>query len=107
MQLLYNFRFIYYYVLIYIYYIFVFIYFQLEHIVIKYTDKAPEKTKEGCSPGSPYMNFSTKSTLPIYMSNPQIYSGLFELSIKVSFAADTTEDIVSYIVKKYKHINGI
>ncbi|KMR03563.1 leucyl-trna cytoplasmic [Lasius niger] len=78
---------------------------ELEHIVIKYTDKAPEKTKEGCSPGSPYMNFSTKSTLPIYMSNPQIYSGLFELSIKVSFAADTTEDIVSYIVKKYKHIN--
>jgi len=41
------------------------------------------------------------------MNNPQIYSGLFELSMNISFAADTAEDIVSYIVKKHKHINGI
>lgn len=83
------------------------IYCQLEHIVIKYTDKAPEKTKEGCSPGFPYMNFSTKPALLMRMINPQIYSGLFELSVNVSFAANTVEDIVSYIVKEYKHIKGI
>lgn len=78
---------------------------ELEHIAIKYTDKAPEKTKEGCSPGFPYMNFSTKPALLMHMSNPQIYSGLFELPVKVSLAMNTVEDIVSYIVKKHKHIN--
>lgn len=78
---------------------------ELEHIFIKYTDKALEKTKEGCSPGSPYMSFSTKPALLMRMNNPQIYSGLFELSMNISFAADTAEDIVSYIVKNHKHIN--
>lgn len=41
------------------------------------------------------------------INNPQIYSGLFELSMNISFAADTTEDIILYIAKNHKHINGI
>ncbi|XP_029159070.1 leucine--tRNA ligase, cytoplasmic isoform X2 [Nylanderia fulva] len=75
----------------------------LEYIIIKYTDKASEKTKEGCSPGAPYMSFSAKPIFQIWISNPQFYSGLFEIPMKISFEDNTTEDIVSYIIKKHKH----
>lgn len=75
----------------------------LEYIAIRYTDKASEKTKEGCYPGAPYMSFSTKPVLEIRLSNPQIYSGLFEIPVKITFEAITAEDVASYIVKKHMH----
>lgn len=90
------------YVLIYIYRIF--IYHQLHDIVIKYTDEAPEKTKEECCPGAPYMNFSAKPIVSLYIINPQSCSNLLELSMEISTV--TVADIVSYIVKQNKHIKG-
>lgn len=88
--------------LLYIYYIF--IYYQLQDIVIKYTDEAPEKTREECCPGAPYMTFSAKPMVPIHIINPQSCSSLFEVSMKISTA--TVADIVSHIVKQSIHIKG-
>lgn len=79
---------------------------QLDEIIIKYTDEAPEKTKEECCPGAPYMSFSKKTAVPVHIVNPQSNSGLFEESISVS-QADTASDIASRIAKHYKHIKGI
>ncbi|XP_032668298.1 leucine--tRNA ligase, cytoplasmic isoform X2 [Odontomachus brunneus] len=75
----------------------------LHEIIIKYTDEAPEKTKEECCPGAPYMSFSKKTAVPVHIINPQSNCGLFELSINVS-QADTASDVVSRIAKHYKHI---
>ncbi|XP_043525859.1 leucine--tRNA ligase, cytoplasmic [Frieseomelitta varia] len=77
----------------------------LENIVIKYTDEAPEKTKEECCPGAPYMNFSTKQGLSVCVINPQKYSGLFRINIKIT-DADTVEDIISRILKENKVIKN-
>ncbi|KAL0126848.1 hypothetical protein PUN28_005306 [Cardiocondyla obscurior] len=74
----------------------------LNNITIKYTDEAPEKTKEECCPGTPYMTFSTELTTPIYIINPQSCSNLLELSMKISTV--TATDIISYIVEQNKHI---
>lgn len=74
----------------------------LHDIVIKYTDEAPEKTKEECCPGAPYMNFSAKPIVSLYIINPQSCSNLLELSMEISTV--TVADIVSYIVKQNKHI---
>lgn len=79
---------------------------QLEEIVIKYTDEAPEKTKEECCPGAPYMSFSKKLAVSIQIINPQSCCGLFEVSVDIS-QADTAANVVSRIVKVYKHIKGI
>ncbi|XP_012229302.1 leucine--tRNA ligase, cytoplasmic [Linepithema humile] len=80
----------------------------LDDIVIKYTDEAPEKTKEECCPGVPYMSFSveklhTKPLVSIRAINPQIGSGLFEMDVVIS-QDDTTADVVSHIVKQNKRI---
>lgn len=77
----------------------------LENIVIKYTDEAPEKTKEECCPGAPYMNFATKQGLSVCVMNPQKYSGLFRINIKIT-DADTVEDIISRILKENKLIKN-
>ena len=74
--------------------------------MIKYTDEAPEKTKEECCPGAPYMNFSTKQGLSVCVINPQKYSGLFRINIKIT-DADTVEDIISRILKENKVIKSM
>ncbi|XP_076181094.1 leucyl-tRNA synthetase [Ptiloglossa arizonensis] len=75
----------------------------LENILIKYTDEAPEKTKEECCPGSPYMNFSSKPGISVCVTNPQKYSGLFRMSIKI-MNADSVADVISRISTQNKHI---
>ncbi|XP_014470950.1 PREDICTED: leucine--tRNA ligase, cytoplasmic [Dinoponera quadriceps] len=77
----------------------------LDEIIIKYTDEAPEKTKEECCPGAPYMSFFKKAAVSRVMNvtNPQRYSGLFEVSVSVS-QADTASDVIFRIVKQFKHI---
>ncbi|XP_071570037.1 leucine--tRNA ligase, cytoplasmic [Temnothorax nylanderi] len=74
----------------------------LHDIVIKYTDEAPEKTREECCPGAPYMNFFAKPIVSICIINPQSCSNLLELSMEISTV--TAADIVSYIAKQNKHI---
>lgn len=79
---------------------------QLDEIIIKYTDEAPEKTKEECCPGVPYISFSTKPAVSISAINPQVGSGLFKLRVKVS-QGDTAVDIASNIVKQNKSMKGM
>ncbi|XP_050477440.1 leucine--tRNA ligase, cytoplasmic isoform X1 [Bombus huntii] len=77
----------------------------LEDIMIKYTDEAPEKTKEECCPGAPYMNFSTKQGVSVCIINPQKYSGLFRTDIIIA-DGDTIEDIISRLLKENKIIKN-
>ncbi|XP_006610431.1 leucine--tRNA ligase, cytoplasmic isoform X2 [Apis dorsata] len=77
----------------------------LENIVIKYTNEAPEKTREECCPGAPYMNFSVKLGIPVFIINPQKYNGLFRMTIKVA-NADTVENIILRISKDNKLIKN-
>ncbi|XP_012534882.1 leucine--tRNA ligase, cytoplasmic [Monomorium pharaonis] len=73
----------------------------LYDIIIKYTDEAPEKTREECCPGAPYINFSA-SSVTMFITNPQMCSNLFEVSMKISTV--TATDIISYIVKQNNYI---
>ncbi|XP_028521055.1 leucine--tRNA ligase, cytoplasmic isoform X2 [Apis cerana] len=77
----------------------------LENIVIKYTNEASEKTREECCPGAPYMNFSVKLGIPVFIINPQKYNGLFGMTIKIA-NADTVENIISRISKDSKLIKN-
>ncbi|XP_076749631.1 leucyl-tRNA synthetase [Xylocopa sonorina] len=77
----------------------------LENIVIKYTDEAPEKTREECCPGAPHINFSTKPGILVCFINPQICKGLFRMSVKIA-DTDTVQDVVSRISKENKVIKN-
>lgn len=74
--------------------------------MIRYTDEAPEKTKEECCPGAPYMNFSTKQGVSVCIINPQKYSGLFRMDIIIT-DGDTVEDIILRILKENKIIKSM
>ena len=77
----------------------------LENIEIKYTDEAPEKTREECCPGCPYMNFFSKPGISVRVINPQKCSGLFSMFAKV-MDADSAADVISRISKESKHIKN-
>ncbi|RLU26189.1 hypothetical protein DMN91_002355 [Ooceraea biroi] len=77
----------------------------LENIIVKYTDEAPEKTQEECRPGTPYINFSVIPIMPVCFVNPQKCSSLLEISVGVS-AADTFTDIVCRLAKQNKQIKN-
>ncbi|XP_031828654.2 leucyl-tRNA synthetase isoform X1 [Nomia melanderi] len=76
----------------------------LENIEIKYSNEAPEKTKEECCPGSPYMNFFS-SGFSVCAINPQKCSGLFRMTIKI-MNNDTGADVISRITKQSKLIKN-
>ncbi|XP_076289357.1 leucyl-tRNA synthetase [Lasioglossum baleicum] len=76
----------------------------VENIVIKYTDEAPEKTREECCPGSPYINFSN-SGLSVCVINPQKYNGLFRMSVMI-MNKDNGTNVISRITKQSKLIKN-
>lgn len=80
--------------------------FQLSEIIIKYTDEAPEKTKEECCPGSPYINFIVKPSVPLSLINPQKYVGLFRMNLKI-YEDDTVSNLIKRILHEHKHIKGL
>ncbi|XP_046624335.1 leucine--tRNA ligase, cytoplasmic [Neodiprion virginianus] len=75
----------------------------LEKIEIKYSDEAPEKTKEECCPGAPYISFSTRPGLPVTVVNPQKCNSLFTKIIKLS-DGDRAVDVSARIAKDNKLI---
>ncbi|XP_078041330.1 leucyl-tRNA synthetase [Augochlora pura] len=75
----------------------------LANIVIKYTDEAPEKTREECCPGSPYMNFFNPG-LSVCVTNPQKCNGLFRMIMKI-MNRDTGIDVIARIMKQNEFIN--
>ncbi|XP_053983912.1 leucine--tRNA ligase, cytoplasmic isoform X1 [Hylaeus volcanicus] len=75
----------------------------LDTVIVKYTDEAPEKTKEECCPGSPYMNFFCKPGVTVCVINPQKCSGLFRLYIKIA-NEDSVANVISRISKENKQI---
>ncbi|KAG7204947.1 hypothetical protein KM043_005335 [Ampulex compressa] len=76
---------------------------ELEEILIKNTDEAPEKTKEECCPGSPYISFFVKPGVQIKVLNPQKCIGLFRMITKIS-TLDTAANVISRILKENKQI---
>ncbi|XP_012279692.1 leucine--tRNA ligase, cytoplasmic isoform X2 [Orussus abietinus] len=78
----------------------------LEEIEIKYTDEAPEKTKEECCPGTPYMNFSTKPGITVTAANPQISSGFFSMQLKICHG-DTVLAVATRIAKENKRLKDL
>lgn len=52
------------------------------------------------------MNLSARPAVPLCIINPQKYSGLFEVFVKVS-EVDTVADIVYRIAKQSKQIKGM
>ncbi|KAK2588219.1 hypothetical protein KPH14_004254 [Odynerus spinipes] len=76
---------------------------ELDEIIIKYTDEAPEKTKEECCPGSPYMNFSAKPSVQLTLLNPQRCVGLFRTNVKV-YDTNTISDVIVRLLQENKNI---
>ncbi|XP_014609108.1 PREDICTED: leucine--tRNA ligase, cytoplasmic [Polistes canadensis] len=74
---------------------------ELHEIIIKYTDEAPEKTKEECCPGFPYINFSLKPSVQMCLINPQKYIGAFSMHFKI-YENDTVSTLIERIVHENK-----
>ncbi|XP_026470911.1 leucine--tRNA ligase, cytoplasmic [Ctenocephalides felis] len=70
----------------------------LEHIDIKYTDDdlCPEKTKEECCPGAPYMSFNSKPGVMMSIVNPVQGSGYFTCNILIKHG-DTVQKVLDRI----------
>ncbi|CAD6237682.1 GSCOCG00008299001-RA-CDS [Cotesia congregata] len=78
----------------------------LEDIEIQYTDNAPEKTKEECCPGAPYISFFASPGVGVRAINPQKCSGLFTVGVKVC-EGNTAEDVKGKIAKENKRIKDV
>lgn len=78
----------------------------LDEVEIKDTDEAPEKTKEECCPGYPYINFFATPGVHIKIINPQKCSGLFNMFVKIC-DGNTGADVAQQIAKKNKNLKGI
>ncbi|KAH0558055.1 leucine--tRNA ligase, cytoplasmic [Cotesia glomerata] len=78
----------------------------LEDIEIQYTDNAPEKTKEECCPGAPYISFFASPGVGVRAINPQKCSGLFTISVKVC-EGNTAADVAGKIAKENKRIKDV
>lgn len=74
-------------------------------MAVKYTDEAPEKTKEECCPGAPYISFSTQPGIFVNISNPEPCNGLFTTSVKI-VDGDSVANVISKIAKGNKRIEG-
>lgn len=75
----------------------------LDTVAVKYTDEAPEKTKEECCPGAPYISFSTQPGIFVNISNPEPCNGLFTTSVKI-VDGDSVANVISKIAKGNKRI---
>ncbi|XP_033208531.1 leucine--tRNA ligase, cytoplasmic isoform X2 [Belonocnema kinseyi] len=74
----------------------------LEQVMIKYTDEAPEKTKEECCPGAPYISFSVQPGVFVNISNQDPCNGLFRTAIKI-VDGDKVSNVLYRITKGNKH----
>lgn len=72
----------------------------MEHLDIKYTDDedASEKTREEVCPGSPFIVFSAKLSVPIVLENPVPRSGHFTITSEIS-DGDTTKSLTDKIAR--------
>ncbi|CAH1098943.1 unnamed protein product [Psylliodes chrysocephalus] len=76
----------------------------VEEITIKFTDDptASEKMKE-CSPGAPFVLFSTKPGIKLEFINPETQNGLFSKILTIS-DGDTYSKVVQRLAKDTKAI---
>ncbi|XP_015605732.1 leucine--tRNA ligase, cytoplasmic [Cephus cinctus] len=75
----------------------------LEEIEIKFTDEAPEKTKEECCPGAPYISFSVKPGVWLSAVNPQKCNGIFTAKVKIA-SGDTASIVAARIAKECRQV---
>ncbi|XP_063989407.1 leucine--tRNA ligase, cytoplasmic [Diachasmimorpha longicaudata] len=75
----------------------------LDEVDIKFTEEAPEKTREECCPGAPYMSFHSTPGVFVTAVNPQKCSGMFSMTVKIG-EGNTGADIARKIAKNSRSI---
>lgn len=75
--------------------------------MINYSDdeSAPEKTREECCPGVPYIAFSTLPALPIAIRNPIWGAPWMEKNYKIS-TGENVEEISARIIRDTATLKG-
>lgn len=66
---------------------------------------APQRVKDECCPGSPYITYELKKGCPVTINNNQQHSGLFQRQIEL-FSDDTVEKIAKRLSRGSKVIKG-
>ncbi|CAB3368878.1 Hypothetical predicted protein [Cloeon dipterum] len=56
---------------------------ELENLEVQYTDSAPDKIKEDCCPGQPFITFSTEPYVTVKAINPVPASGFYTEHLKI------------------------
>jgi leucyl-tRNA synthetase len=79
--------------------------FQLEGLEIKYTDTAPEKIREDCCPGQPFITFCSEPFVTVEAVNPQPQNGLFAEQMRV-MEGDTVSRLTARLAKNSRAIKG-
>jgi len=78
----------------------------LESIDVQFTDAAPEKIKEDCCPGQPFITFATDPYVTIEAVNPVPHNGLFTEFLKI-MEGDDAGKLAGRLAKSCRAIKGI
>lgn len=78
---------------------------QLEGLEIQYTDTAPEKIREDCCPGQPFITFRSEPSVAIEAVNPEPHNGLFAEQLRV-MDGDTVARLTARLAKASRAIKG-
>jgi leucyl-tRNA synthetase len=77
----------------------------LESIDVQFTDAAPEKIKEDCCPGQPFITFATDPYVTIEAVNPVPHNGLFTEFLKI-MEGDDAGKLAGRLAKSCRAIKG-
>lgn len=76
---------------------------ELESLEIQYTDSAPEKIREDCCPGQPFITFRTEPSVSVDAINPEPQNGLFTEKLKI-MEGDTASRLAVRLAKTCRSI---
>ncbi|KAF4523284.1 hypothetical protein B566_EDAN009407 [Ephemera danica] len=76
---------------------------ELEGLEIQYTDSAPEKIREDCCPGQPFITFRTEPSVSVEAINPEPQNALFAEKLKI-MEGDTTNRLAVRLAKSCRSI---
>jgi len=72
---------------------------------VQFTDNAPEKIKEDCCPGQPFITFSVDPYVTVEAINPIPHNGLFTEYLKV-MQGDDVPKLTARLAKSCRAIKG-
>lgn len=79
----------------------------MDEVLVKFSDEtdAPEKMKEECCPGQPYISFFSKPGIDINFINPVPFNSMLSRVIKIS-PGDSVSKICNQLTSEVKEIKG-